>query len=249
MSTVYLPAWIEPKANRFAEDYVEEALGIKPGSKKYQNAYEKAKYTFCKDYYESQTGIKANPTAVKAYQTFDVFADVLFRSGNGFVNQYVKNEDQARLLTSRLKGDIVHLAHIWLENAAKIAIKKIDKLFSGMVYAQRTGSRDVDENSMREVNIRRLKRAFMLSALISAIKSCYDTEPEALDKMIREAVKDIPTNHLNSEYVYANLSEALKKPLLDAYKTVNVTQIGENALRGANIKPSQEQAKKMEKEK
>jgi hypothetical protein len=248
MSVVYLPAWLEPKANRFASDFVEEAQGLNPSDKNYKNEYNKAKNRFCKEYYELSTGIQVgNPTSQKAYQTFSVFGDVLFRDGNGFVHKHVKDPEKAQLLASRLKGDIVHLAHIWLENAAAIKVKQADKMFSAMAYAIKTGNREVDAEKMKEVNIHRLKRSFMIACIICAIESVFRIDPNTLDRAVRAAVKNIPQNYLNSEYVYSNLAEALKNPLLAAFKGIDVEKVAEKALLDTNIMPSENQISKIEK--
>lgn len=247
---VYLPAWLEPKADRFASDYVEEALNLNKSDKSYENEYKKAKNRFCKEYYELSTGIQvSNPTSNKAYQTFSVFGDVLFRDGNGFVSKHVKDDEKAKLLASRLKGDIVHLSHIWLENAAAIKVKQADKMFSSMAYAMKSGNRDVDAEKMKEVNIHRLKRSFMIACLICAIDSIYRIDPNTLDRAVRNAIRDIPQNYLNSEYVYSNLAEALKKPLLNAFSGIDVEKVAEKALLDTNIMPSTDQISKIEKKK
>lgn len=70
---VYLPEWVETKADRFATDHVEGVLGLSPSSRKYKSEFEKAKNRFCKEFYELSTGIKvSNPVKkinIKGYFT------------------------------------------------------------------------------------------------------------------------------------------------------------------------------------
>jgi hypothetical protein len=239
---VYLPPSLEPIANRYAADHVEEVEGLNPKDKRYASAFNKAKNRYCQEYVELCGGIqKGNPTALKAVHVFGVFSDILFNDKGGFIKKYLGDNDKAVQLSSRLKGDIVHLAHIWLETAANMKIKRSDKDFSGLVYQQKTENKAFDLEKLKEVNLRRLKRSAVIAALVVAIDSVYKLEQNTLDKAIENAISDVPDNYLNTEPVYANLANALKKPLLDAYKSINIGKVLSDALIGAQIAPTQEQ--------
>jgi len=232
-STIVLPTWLEPIADRYARDYVEEILNIEEGSRKYDENFKKAKYLFCKDYHEANTGIKIeNPTTRKAGWAFDQFDDILFKGdkSQGFLGRNQRNPDHALMASRRLKADIVHLAHIYLEFADNMNIKKTDKALSDFEYRERTGNKEIDEASRIEINTHRFKRIFVVTALLSAIESVFRMPSKDLDLIINKAIRKIPVKALNNTGVHYAFTKALKDYFRAAYSGINVSEAGIRAV-------------------
>ena len=187
MKKVYLPEYVKPKAVKFAEDYVEEVEGIEKGDKRYEKAFSKALQKFCLDYYESMTGIKtSNPTTEKAGKAFSEFANVLFDGPESFIGKRAKNNDEAAVLKQRLKGDIMHLAHIYLQAEGGMNVKRADRLLSKFEYHEKTGDKVSDAKDIAEVNSDRMKRVFVVLSILAAVESVFKMSNAKLQAFVNK---------------------------------------------------------------
>jgi len=230
-TTIVLPKWLEPIANRYATDYVEESLGINKGGTGYAKNFKKAKFVFCKDYHEANTGIKAaNPTTSKAGSAFDQFKPILFEGPQSFIGGNARNSDHAKMAARRLKADIIHLAHIYLEFGSKMDLKRTDQTLSDFEYRKRTGKAAIDKSEKIKVDKHRFKRTFVVTALLSAIESVYKLPDGDLNVLIDMAMNKIPEKKLNNASVHYEFSKVLIDHFRNAYKNVDIVRAGRDAL-------------------
>jgi len=220
MKVIHLPIWLEPIADRYASDYVEENLGIKKGAREYEKNFMAAKKLFCKEYHEANTGIKAtNPTTPKTQSAIDAFEPLLFRGKQAFLERNTSNPEYLKMAIARLKGDVIHLAHIFMEFEGKISSKEY--LYKSIMSAE----------EKEAIDKHRLKRLIIVCSVMAAINSLFNgLNKNQLDLLTDAAFKKIPTSDINKEHFRTRLAFVLKDYLVDAYKNVSIPSALDEAI-------------------
>lgn len=247
MKTVMLPSYMEPIINRLATDKVEVLLGLNPSDKRYNDALNQEKKNTCNEFYELSTGIQVNnPTSEKAKKMLEEFNPILFLEEGGFLKKnYTDKNGQlvgqnlkaAELMSNRLRGAIINLAHIWLEATyegdplTKMPMKRTDRYFSQMAYKEKTSDKAIDQTLRKAVEIRRLKRDVIVGAICAAIHSAFKLKSSDLEAELLQATANIPPNMLGAEKTHEAVAERLGVPLDESFGGVNINSTVERNLK------------------
>ena len=239
--TFVFPKYMEKSADAYAAACTEEIEGIgNPQSEAYEKSFKKYKRQWCKDHHESLTGIRANPTTPKSGATFTEWNDELYSGGNSFIGKNAKNEDHGLAAKRILRGDLVSLAHTYLEYAGKLHVKQstsLDGTFQRSDFEKKrtTGDDDTDKKNYQKAVRYCYKRAAILNALNAAINSVYAADFEALEEIIDSAISQIPDKEIDQTHMHQRFAGLLKNPLKQAYGQVDIKKIFSDSLGSADF--------------
>lgn len=219
MKTVYLPEYVKGIAHRYAKDFVEEVDGIRESNPKYEKAFDRAVNSFCKEYYESLTGIKANPTTPKAAAAFDQFNPFF----QGFISARSGNPDAGLMLTRRLKSAVMHLAHIYLEYEGKIAVKRRDSLLSDFEYGSRQGTPE-DKTRNSEAAVHRYKRIFVVCAILASLESVFRLNFHDIERYIGAWMEDLAPGQVNQTHTQNTFAGDVAELFRAQYSKINLVK-------------------------